>query len=144
MERIRLVSLAALLTVLPYYSLAATFDGSNPFLCAVRNILECSEGTGCERVTAEDINAPSFFRFDFESQTIRGVRADRSERLSKMKRMERLDKTLFVQGVEDGIENVRDGLGWSVAIQEDSGRMVLTASGDDVAFVVFGACTTLD
>jgi hypothetical protein len=32
-------------------------------------------------------------------------------------------------------------VGWSLAIAEDTGKMVLTASGDDVGFVVFGACT---
>ena len=42
---------------------------------------------------------------------------------------------------EDGVEGVRDGLGWTIASTEDSGDFILTASGHDVAFVVFGACT---
>jgi hypothetical protein len=48
-----------------------------------------------------------------------------------------------MQGAEDGIEGVRDGLGWTLAIAEETGNMVLTGSGDEVAFVVFGACTPL-
>jgi len=32
-----------------------------------------------------------------------------------------------------------DGLGWTMAITEKTGQVVLTASGDQVAFVVFGA-----
>ena len=44
---------------------------------------------------------------------------------------------------EDGIEDVRDGLGWTAAITQDSGRFVLSASGERVAFVVFGACAAL-
>ncbi len=55
--------------------------------------------------------------------------------------METLDKKLFLQGADDGIEGVRDGLAWSIAISEDTGRLVLSASGDNVAFVIFGACT---
>jgi hypothetical protein len=31
-------------------------------------------------------------------------------------------------------------LGWTIAIAEDTGKVVMTASGDQVAFVVFGAC----
>ena len=55
--------------------------------------------------------------------------------------METLDNKLFLQGADDGIEGVRDGLAWSIAISEDTGRLVLSASGDNVAFVIFGACT---
>ena len=38
-----------------------------------------------------------------------------------------------------GYENMRDGLGWTMAITEKTGQVVLTASGEQVAFVVFGA-----
>ena len=40
--------------------------------------------------------------------------------------------------VLQGIEN---GLGWSLMINESDGQMTLTAAGDRLAFVVFGACT---
>jgi hypothetical protein len=48
-----------------------------------------------------------------------------------------------LQGAEDGYEKMRDGLGWTMAISEESGQVVLTASGDQVAFVVFGAALPL-
>ena len=54
------------------------------------------------------------------------------------------DGKLILQGAEDGVEGVRDGLGWTLAISEEIGRMVLTASGDNVGFVIFGACTPLN
>ena len=47
----------------------------------------------------------------------------------------------MLQGADDGIEGVRDGLGWTMAINDTTGKMVLTASGDSFALVVFGACT---
>ena len=50
---------------------------------------------------------------------------------------------MILQGAEDGYEKMRDGLGWTLAIAENSGQVVLTASGDQVAFVVFGAALTL-
>ncbi len=57
--------------------------------------------------------------------------------------MERVDGKLILQRAEDGYESVRDGLGWTIAISEGTGRVVMTASGDQVAFVVFGACLPL-
>jgi len=44
-----------------------------------------------------------------------------------------------LQGAEDGYDKMRDGLGWTMAISEATGQVVLTASGEQVAFVVFGA-----
>jgi hypothetical protein len=58
-----------------------------------------------------------------------------------IERLEQVDGKLIIQGAEDGIEGVRDGVGWSAAIAQETGKMVLTASGDEVGFVVFGACT---
>jgi hypothetical protein len=45
----------------------------------------------------------------------------------------------ILQGAEDGYEKMRDGLGWTMAISESTGQVVPTASGDQLAFVVFGA-----
>jgi hypothetical protein len=57
-----------------------------------------------------------------------------------IERFEPVDGKLMLQGAEDGYEGISDGVGWTIAISEDTGRGVLTASGDEVAFVVFGAC----
>jgi len=53
------------------------------------------------------------------------------------------DGELILQGAEDGYENMHDGLGWTMAISEATGQVVLTGSGEQVAFVVFGACLPL-
>ncbi len=42
------------------------------------------------------------------------------------------------------LHGVEAGRGWSMAITEATGRMVLTASEDEVAFVVFGVCNGLN
>ena len=50
---------------------------------------------------------------------------------------------MMLQGAEDGRKSDRDGVAWSMSVSKDKGDMVLTASGDGVAFVVFGACTSM-
>jgi len=47
----------------------------------------------------------------------------------------------MVQGAEDGVEGLQDGVAWSFAINESTGKMVLTESGEGVGFVYIGACT---
>ena len=64
-------------------------------------------------------------------------------KVSQIERSETVDGKLMLQGAEDGVEGVRDGLGWTLAIGQETGKMSLTASGDEVGFVIFGACTAI-
>ena len=144
MNKLKLIGLILLgLWLTPYAAVAGDFDGSQPLLCASMDIIECDAGGDCFRVTAESISAPQFLRIDIKKKKIRTAGASKDERATKIERMERIDGKLILQGAEDGIEGVRDGLGWSLAIAEDTGKFVLTGSGDEVAFVVFGACIPL-
>ncbi len=118
---------------------AGDFDGSRPLLFSVISAMECTPDNGCRAVTIESMNLPRFLKIDFEKKTI-GRTPNRDARpASAIERMERVDGKLILQGAEDGYQSVRDGLGWTIAIAEDTGRVVMTASGDQVAFVVFGA-----
>jgi len=58
------------------------------------------------------------------------------KRGSEIKRMERIEGKLMLQGAEDGVEGVGTTR-WTLAISEETGRAILTASGEEVAFVVF-------
>ena len=123
---------------------AADFDGSKPLLCASANLNECVPGVGCETVTADDINAADFFRIDVKKKTIVVSARNQSRPLQRIESSAKTDHLLIIQGSDNGVEGVRDdGLGWSIAIDKISGKMVLTASGDEVAFVVFGSCTVI-
>jgi 6-phosphogluconate dehydrogenase len=120
---------------------AGNFDGSKELICSVMDIVECQPGGKCQQVTAEEVGIPYFFYISFKDKKISSTHADGSKRVTDIERFEKVDNKVIIQGAEDGVEDVRDGVGWSAAIAEDTGKMVLTASGDDVGFVVFGACT---
>ena len=120
---------------------AGDFDGSKPMICAVMDIIECQPGGKCQQITAEEAGIPNFFRINVKSKKISGMLADGSKRTTQIEHIEKVDGKVIIQGAEDGIEGVRDGVGWSGAIAEDTGKMVVTASGDEVGFVMFGACT---
>jgi hypothetical protein len=122
-------------------AVAGNFDGSKNLLCAIMNIKECLPGSECQDVTAEEVGIPNFVRVDFQKKKLSATFADGSIKISPIVNLEKIDGKFILQGAEDGIEGVRDGLGWSLALDEANGKMVLTASGDAVAFVMFGACT---
>ena len=126
--------------VVPFSAVAGDFDGSRPLLFSVIKVFECTPEGGCTEVTAGSIALPQFLRIDLEKKTITPAATGDQKPGSEIKRMEIIDGKLILQGAEDGVENVKDGLGWTMAVSEDTGTVVLTASGEQVAFVVFGAC----
>ncbi|MGD9043148.1 MAG: hypothetical protein PVG06_05505 [Desulfobacterales bacterium] len=122
-------------------AVAGDFDGSKPLICAVIDLVECQPGGKCQQVTAEDVGIPNFLKINFKEKKISATHSNGSKRSTEIENFEKIDGKIIIQGAEDGIEDVRDGLGWSLAINEETGKTVLTASGDEVGFVIFGACT---
>jgi hypothetical protein len=119
------------LCIVPYQAKAADLDGSTPVLCAFTSGAECDSTSGCEGTTAESLGLPQFFRIDFPNNVITGVQGGDGRKTS-IRDFQRLDGKLMLQGIE-----IR---GWSMVITEKTGKLTLTASGDDEAFVLFGAC----
>ena len=141
MNRIKLLGLTAgFFFILSLTVWAGDFDGSRPLLLAVSSAMECTPDDGCRPVTPESMELPRFLKIDFAGKTIGPARQQNAKPASAIERMELVDGKLILQGAEDGYQSVRDGLGWTIAIAEDTGKVVMTASGDQVAFVVFGAC----
>jgi hypothetical protein len=135
------ILILVLVVFVPGLVVAGDFDGSKPFLCAVIEAIECLPGEGCNNGTPESVNLPRFFKINVSKKSITEVGGSQGGEATKIERVEHIDGKLFIEGAEEGLKDVSDGLGWTMAINEESGEMVLTAAGDRVGFVVFGACT---
>ena len=118
---------------------AGDFDGTRPLLVSVIRVIECVPDGSCREVTPASVELPQFLKIDFTSKTIRPAAAGDEAPATSIERQEVVDGKLILQGAEDGYEKMRDGLGWTMSISEGTGQVVLTASGEQVAFVVFGA-----
>ena len=125
----------------PFAAFAGDFDGSKPLLCASIKVFECSQAEGCQEVTLEDVGLPQFSIIDFKEKIIRPTKESGLDRTTRIENLKHIGGKLILQGAEEGLEDLKDGLGWTIAVSEESGTWVLTASGEGVAFVVSGACT---
>ena len=112
----------------------AQFDGTQDLICASIDTVECESDGTCIQGTAASINVPQFFRINFQDKVVRATRPDGTERTSTFGAPVHDGGELVLQGIEHG-------LGWTLMINVNDGQMTLTAAGDRVAFVVFGACT---
>ena len=122
-------------------AVGSDFDGSKPLVCTVIDVRECIVGEGCKAVAIEEINLPRYLWVNVGKKTIQSKQTGDDARKSQIESVKQVDGKLILQGAEQGREGVRDGFGWTIAIMEDTGQMVLTAAGDLVAVAAFGACT---
>lgn len=116
---------------------AAPFDGENVLLCATQVVNQCDEGLDCGEVYPASANIPDFFVVDAANKSISAIG---TQSVTLVERIEHLDGKLVLQGADDGLEDVRDGIAWTMTINEDSGKMILSGVGDGFVMVVFGAC----
>jgi hypothetical protein len=128
---ILLIALTVSVAALP--SLAQETEDLKPMICAAIEIYDCGFGEDCTRGSAIDINLPIFLSIDFEKKMITGTNEDGSVRTTEIQRMERLAGGIIIQGVQDG-------LGFSLSYNTSTRKITGAVSGDQVGFVIFGAC----
>jgi hypothetical protein len=110
---------------------AGDFDGSKKLICATTNAMDCVSGEECIKGRPGDIGAPRFLSIDFAQNAVEGPK-----RTTAIAHMEKSEDQILLQGNELGF-------GWTIALDQENGDMVVTLVNRDGAFVLFGSCTTL-
>lgn len=137
--------------ILPFFimlfssiSFAGDIDGSKLLVGSVEKVLEITQFKVSEDVDPDIVGLPRKFFIDFENKRVIPSKESMVRRISTIKHVEHIENKLILQGVEEGVVNVEDGLAWSMAISKKTGKTVLSASGDGVAYVVFATCKEVD
>ena len=129
------------LFMIPFDCLADAFNGSKSLKGYVGKIIEINHFKIRKDVAPETVGLPERFIIDLKNNVVRPSKDSVIRKVSKINRVEHIENKLVLQGFEDGVANIDDGLAWSMVISKLTGQVVLTASGDGVAYVVFGTCT---
>jgi hypothetical protein len=122
-------------------ALAASLDGSEPLLCSIIDVVECSPNRECINGEASSVNLPYFVKVDVADKTIRVPQTEDDSRVTKIQTVTHLDGKLLLQGAEHGFDGEDDAVGWTLSIDEEDGRMIFSASREKAGFIIFGACT---
>lgn len=113
---------------------AAVFDGKSNLVCAVMDVVACSEGPSCLQGSSKTFDLPVFLFVDFKNNVVRGTDESGGKEVSLVKNSETTESQILLQGVDDN-------RGWSLAIDRRTGYLNLASSGADLGFMLSGACT---
>ncbi len=134
------------ITVLLFF-LAMTFDASaDGFYCSRQlsgvagRIVEINRYMINQNIKPGTVGLPTQFLIDFESKKLIPSKGSRVRRSVSFKGVDQIENKLVIQGVDEGIAGVLDGVAWSLVISKNNGKSVLSVAGDGVAYAVFGVC----
>ena len=113
---------------------AVPLDGSAPLLCVSSRAFDCSGGDGCVETSAEGVDMADLLLLDVKEKKLTALDDDERGRASTIAAVSHANGRLVVTGV-DGVR------GWTLAVQEDGGKSVLTVSDTGIAVIVYGECT---
>ena len=122
----------------------AAAAGPAEILCSTVHVVECDVATPCEKTSALTADAPRFLRVNLAEKTVETIREGNRKQITVIQGIARSGGLVLLQGVESAREGERSALGWTMSMDESNGSMVITASGRDVGYTLFGACTAID
>ena len=141
LDIVRVTGIVLLCTAfMPPSVMSGDFDFSKTLNCTFDNLIECIPTGECVKVKPAEVNLPDTIFIDYAKKTI-ATKEGGIKRTSLIENRKYIDGKLIVQGAEDGREDQQDGLGWTISVNDSTGKMTATGSGDEVAFVLFGSCT---
>lgn len=119
---------------------AGDFDGSTPLFGTVDRVIEINRYRIADDVDPDTVGLPRKFLIDFNAKVLRPSNDSLVRRTISINRVAFVENMTVIQGVDEGVEGVEDGLAWSLTISKKNGSTLLSASGNGVAYVVFGVC----
>ena len=135
--------LAICLVVLTTAAFASDFDGSKPLSGTTGKIIEINQYKIIDDVDPDTVGLPKKFLIDFNARVLRPSKDSVVRKTISFKSVVHIENKIVLQGVDEGVEGVDDGWAWSLTISKKNGKAVLSASGDGVAYVVFGVCAPI-
>jgi hypothetical protein len=135
--------LAICLAALTTPAFAGDFDGSKPLSGTVSKIVEINPYKIIDNVDPDTAGLPKKFLIDFNARILRPSKDSVVQNRISFKSIAHIENKIVLQGIDQGVAGVDDALAWSLTISKKNGKVVLSASGDGVAYVVFGVCAPM-
>ena len=140
---LKIVGVVIGLVGLTALAFAGDFDGSRPLSGTIGKVIEINPYKIADDVDPETVGLPKQFMIDFEAKVLRPSNDSLVRRMTAFKGATFVENMIVLQGTDEGVEGVDDGMAWSLIISQKDGSAVLSASGNGVAYVVFGRCAPM-
>ena len=101
--------------------------------------MACLNAGVCSRGEARSFDLPEFLNVDFKKKMVHASYDADSEKQTANSPINNSE----VSGNQLILQSFENNHGWTMAINQESGRMSVSAVGHEVTYTIFGACQSL-
>jgi hypothetical protein len=129
---------ACMLIAALFVSTAPSMASEKSYLCAISEVYECVEVTGCQRISLETANLPAVMVLDVENKKLKSAPLDQDSRTADIDSLTTADDLILFHGVGKNGPTPRT---FSALISMKTGKLTAGVSTPDASLAITGKCT---
>jgi hypothetical protein len=108
------------------------------YLCAIHDVYECVDVTGCNRISLETANLAAVMLLDLENKKLKSAPIGQEAKAVDIENLTIADKFILLHGVGQNAPTPRS---FSALVDTETGKLSAGVSTPDASLALTGKCT---
>jgi hypothetical protein len=117
---------------------ASAMATERAYLCAISDVYECVDVTGCQRISLETANLAPVMLLDIENKKLKSAPLGQEARSADIDNVEVVDEYILLHGIGRSAPTPR---AFSALISTKTGKLSAGVSTPDASLALTGKCT---
>jgi hypothetical protein len=117
---------------------APSLAAEKPYLCAISEVYECVELTGCSRISLKTANLPAVMLLDVENKTLKSASLGQEPSTNDIENVTVTDEFILFHGIGKNAPTPRS---FSALVSKKTGKLSAGVSTPDASLAITGECT---
>jgi hypothetical protein len=119
-------------------STAPSLSAEKSYLCAIHDVYECVDVTGCNRISLETANLAAVIVLDVENKKLKSAAIGQDAKAVDINDLTITDKFILLHGIGQNTPTPRS---FSALIDTETGKLSGGVSTPDASLALTGKCT---
>jgi len=126
------------LSLIVFVACAPSLAAEKSYLCAINDVYECVDVTGCNRISLETANLAAVMLIDVENKKLKSAPIGQAAKAVDIENLTIADKFILLHGVGQNAPTPRS---FSALIDTETGKLSAGVSTPDASLALTGKCT---
>jgi hypothetical protein len=132
------ISISAIFLGFTVASSTTSLGAEKSYLCAIHDVYECVDVTGCNRISVDTANLAAVMVLDVENKKLKSAPIGQEAKAVDINNLTIADKFILLHGVGQNAPTPRS---FSALIDTETGKLSAGVSTPDASLALSGKCT---
>ena len=133
-----LISMMSLSLTVSVACTTPSLAAEKSYLCAIHDVYECVDVTGCNRISLETANLAAVMVLDVENKKLKSAPIGQEAKAADIDNLTIVDKFILLHGVGQNAPTPRS---FSALVDTETGKLSAGVSTPDASLALTGKCT---